>query len=230
MIYIERRILINYHNDMVCKDKYSMQESRYRRICEMDALILAGGENTRIPVQKGFLVINGQRIIDRNVHLFKGIFKRIFISTNAPDLYFSTGAIIVGDIIRQKGPMTGICSALAVPGVSAVFVTACDMPFINVILVQYLLERWECRRDALIPIYRKMPEPLFGIYSKSIGGVMEDSIRKGERSLQAFLGKINVLYVDEEEVRRRDPEGKSFVNINTLEDYQKETGGKACLD
>jgi molybdopterin-guanine dinucleotide biosynthesis protein A len=59
---------------------------------------------------------------------------------------------------------------------------------------------------------------------------MEDSIRKGERSLQAFLGKINVLYVDEEEVRRRDPEGKSFVNINTLEDYQKETGGKACLD
>jgi molybdopterin-guanine dinucleotide biosynthesis protein A len=104
------------------------------------------------------------------------------------------------------------------------------MPFINVILVQYLLERWECRRDALIPIYRKMPEPLFGIYSKSIAGVMEDSIRKGERSLQAFLGKINVLYVDEEEVRRRDPEGKSFVNINTLEDYQKETGGKACLD
>jgi molybdopterin-guanine dinucleotide biosynthesis protein A len=230
MIFIERRILINYHNDMVCKDKYSMQENRYRSICDMDALILAGGENTRIPVPKGLLVINGERIIDRNVHLFKGIFKRIFISTNAPDLYFSTGAIIVGDIIQKKGPMTGICSALAVPSVSAVFVTACDMPFINVILVQYLLERWECRRDALIPIYRKMPEPLFGIYSKSIAGVMEDSIRKGERSLQAFLGKINVLYVDEEEVRRRDPEGKSFVNINTLEDYQKETGGKACLD
>jgi molybdenum cofactor guanylyltransferase len=229
MFFIERRFSITYHNIRVFNDKYSIQENRSWRICEMDALILAGGENTRIPVPKGFLVINGQRILDRNVHLFKGLFERILISTNSPELYFSAGAIMVGDIISQKGPMTGIFSALSVPGVPEVFVTACDMPFINVILVQYLLERWESRRDALIPIYRKKPEPLLGIYAKKIAGVMEESLRKGERSLQAFLGKIDVLYVDEKEVRRRDPEGKSFVNINTLEDYQKETGGKVCL-
>jgi molybdopterin-guanine dinucleotide biosynthesis protein A len=58
---------------------------------------------------------------------------------------------------------------------------------------------------------------------------MEESIRNGQMSLQNFLGRINVLYIDEEDVRRRDPEGRSFVNINTLEDYQKETGGKECL-
>ena len=196
---------------------------------QMDALILAGGENTRIPVPKGFLVINGQQILDRNIHLFKGIFTRILISTNSPELYFSAGALMVGDIIPQKGPMTGIYSALMLPDVQAVFVTACDMPFINVILVQYILKRWDGKKDAVIPVYRNKPEPLFGIYAKSIAGVMEDSIRKGDKSLQAFLGKIGVRYVEEGEVRRMDPEGKSFVNINTLEDYQRETGGKACL-
>ena len=197
---------------------------------QIDALILAGGENTRIPVPKGFLVINNQRILDRNIHLFKGIFKRILISTNSPELYFSAGALMVGDIIPQKGPMTGIYSALMLPDVQAVFVTACDMPFINVILVEEILMRWDGRKDAVIPVYRNRPEPLFGIYAKRIACVMEDSIRKGEKSLRAFLGKIDVRYVEEEEVRRMDPEGKSFVNINTLEDYQKETGGKACLD
>jgi len=197
---------------------------------QIDALILAGGENTRIPVPKGFLVINNQRILDRNIHLFKGIFKRILISTNSPELYFSAGALMVGDIIPQKGPMTGIYSALMLPDVQAVFVTACDMPFINVILVEEILTRWDGRKDAVIPVYRNRPEPLFGIYAKRIACVMEDSIRKGEKSLRAFLGKIDVRYVEEEEVRRMDPEGKSFVNINTLEDYQKETGGKACLD
>ena len=197
---------------------------------QIDALILAGGENTRIPVPKGFLVINNQRILDRNIHLFKGIFKRILISTNSPELYFSAGALMVGDIISQKGPMTGIYSALMLPDVQAVFVTACDMPFINVILVEEILTRWDGRKDAVIPVYRNRPEPLFGIYAKRIACVMEDSIRKGEKSLRAFLGKIDVRYVEEEEVRRMDPEGKSFVNINTLEDYQKETGGKACLD
>lgn len=196
----------------------------------MDALILAGGENTRIPVPKGFLLIDGERIIDRNIGLFGAYFKRIFISTNTPELYFYTGAIMIGDIMPQKGPMTGLYSVLTVPGVSEVFVTACDMPFINVILVQYLVERWTRGVDAVIPVYRNKPEPLFGVYSKKIVGVMEDSIGKGEGSLQHFLSKITVLFVGEEEVIQRDPEGKSFVNINTLEDYRRETGGNACLD
>jgi molybdenum cofactor guanylyltransferase len=195
----------------------------------MDALILAGGENTRIPFPKGFLPFHGRRIIDQNIDIFRGIFRRIFISTNTPERYFYTGADMVGDILPQKGPMTGIYSVLKVPGVSAVFVTACDMPFINVILMKFLIERWKHGMDALIPIYRKRPEPLFGIYSSNIAEIMASSIRDGNRSLQDFLGRIKVLYIDEEEVRQMDPEGKSFVNINTLEDYQKETGGKACL-
>jgi molybdopterin-guanine dinucleotide biosynthesis protein A len=195
----------------------------------MDGLILAGGENTRIPVPKGFLLIDGKRIIDRNVQIFRDIFRRIFISTNSPELYFSTGAIMIGDIMPQKGPMTGIYSVLSVPGVSAVFVTACDMPFINVILIQFLIGKWKHGIDALIPVYRNKPEPLFGIYSRNVAGAMMDSIRKGQGSVQDFLRKIDVLYIDEDEIQKRDPEGKSFVNINTLEDYQRETGGKACL-
>lgn len=208
----------------------SSAEKRVSDICHMDALILAGGENTRIPVAKGFLLIDGERIIDRNIRLFGAYFKRIFVSTNTPELYFYTGAIMIGDVMPQKGPMTGLCSVLTLPGVSEVFVTACDMPFINVILVQYLVERWTDSVDAVIPVYRKKPEPLFGIYSKKIARVMQDSVRKGEGSLQHFLGKISVLYVGEEEIRQMDPEGKSFVNINTLEDYRRETGGNACLD
>jgi molybdopterin-guanine dinucleotide biosynthesis protein A len=35
---------------------------------------------------------------------------------------------MVGDIIKVRGPMTGIFSALSLPDVSAVFVTAPDSP------------------------------------------------------------------------------------------------------
>jgi molybdopterin-guanine dinucleotide biosynthesis protein A len=51
---------------------------------------------------------------------------------------------------------------------------------------------------------------------------MEDSIRKGMRGLREFLKKIEVLYISEDEVRAIDPEGRSFVNINTVEDYERE--------
>jgi molybdenum cofactor guanylyltransferase len=194
----------------------------------MDALILAGGENRRIPFLKGFLEINGTKIIESNVRLLRGIFNRVLISTNSPELYFYLGALMVGDIIKHKGPMTGIYSALNVPDVSDVFVTACDMPFINVILIQHMVNKWDGKQDAVIPVFDNRPQPLFGIYSQKVTGKIEDSIKNGRRSLWELLKRINVLYIKEEEVRSIDREGKSFVNINTMEDFKRE-GGRLCL-
>ena len=44
-----------------------------------------------------------------------------------------------------------------------------------------------------------------------------------------MLTEINVLYIKEEEVRQIDPEGRSFLNINTMEDLEKVRGGNICL-
>ena len=195
----------------------------------MDALILAGGENKRFPVIKGFLEISGKRIIEKNIELLKGIFNKAIISTNNPEIYFYLSVPMIGDIIEYRGPMTGILSVLTMPDVSEVFVTACDMPFINAMLIKYIVDKWEKEYDALIPIFDDKPQPLLGIYSKRIAKSMEQSIKNGERSLREFLRGINVLYIKEEEVRNIDPEGRSFININTIEDFQKEIGGEICL-
>ncbi len=117
----------------------------------MDALILAGGENKRIPFIKAFIKFNDERIIDLNIRLLKRIFDRIIISTNSPELYFYTGLPMIGDIIYHRGPMTGIFSVLSLPGISHLFVVACDMPFINAILIQYIVNLWRDEYIALIP-------------------------------------------------------------------------------
>jgi molybdopterin-guanine dinucleotide biosynthesis protein A len=194
----------------------------------MDAVILAGGENRRMPLVKAFLQIDGRSIIEASVELLKGIFDRVIISTNDPEIYFYLGVLLVGDIMEERGPMTGILSALSLPGVAEVFVTACDMPFINGILTRYMMDRWESGREALIPVFDGKPQPLFGIYSGKNAGAMEESIRKGDRGLIDFLEGRNVLYIEEKEVRNIDAEGRSFVNINTIDDVKRE-GGKICL-
>ncbi len=194
----------------------------------MDAVILAGGENTRMPFLKGFLEFGGKQIVASNVALLNSIFRRTFIVTNDPALYFSLDAHLVGDVIRGKGPLGGILSALAVPDVSEVFVTACDMPFINVILIQYMTGKWDGKADALIPLYEGRSQPLFGIYTKKIVRIIEEYITNGRRSVREFLQDIQVRYVGQEEVMAIDPEGRSFVNINTMEDLTRE-GGRVCL-
>jgi len=194
----------------------------------MDAFILAGGENKRISVVKGFLEIENRKIIEKNLDLLNRFFKRVLISANAPELYFYLGSPMVGDVLDSRGPMTGILSALVSSEASAIFVTACDMPYINAILIQYIVERWDNRFDAAIPLHEQKPQPLFGIYSKRIADKMEWSIKTGRRSIRDFLKEITVYYISEDEVKSIDHKGRSFVNINTAEDYKRE-GGQSCL-
>jgi molybdopterin-guanine dinucleotide biosynthesis protein A len=190
----------------------------------IDALILAGGENKRLPILKGFLEIDGKRIIESNIDLLKRIFDRVIISTNMPEHYFYLGLPMVGDTMRKRGPMTGILSALNMPEISEIFVTACDMPFISGALIRSIVDQWNKKWDAVIPVFDKRPQPLLGIYSKIIAQNMENSINNGTRSLRKFLEGIHVLYINEEAIRKIDREGKSFVNINTPEDVENVMG------
>ncbi|KAF0145948.1 MAG: molybdopterin-guanine dinucleotide biosynthesis protein A [Nitrospirae bacterium] len=189
----------------------------------MTGIILAGGENKRIPVLKGHIEINGQRIIDSGINLLKNFFDRVIISTNTPELYFYCGVPMIGDIIKQRGPIAGIFSVLSNTG-DDIFVTACDMPFIKPELVSLLVARCALHEenwDAVIPVFEGRPQPLLGIYSKNILSVIEERLRKELRSLKDMLTELKVLYIKEEEVRETDPEGRSFVNINTMEDFKK---------
>jgi len=204
----------------------SIQYERHAHF--MKALVLAGGKNRRFGVLKGFIRINNCRIIDSNVQILRNIFREVLISTNDPEKYFYLGIPMVGDIVKDKGPMAGILSTLMLPDTHAVFVTACDMPFIHDDLIRFMKERWTDSFHAVIPVFQENPQPLFGIYSKKVTRLMEKSIKNNTVSLRDFLHEIKVLYIHEKETRKYDPEGKSFVNINTKDDFRKEIGGELC--
>ncbi len=199
----------------------------------MIGAILAGGENKRMPYIKGLLRIGGLTIIERNLGILKDVFGKVVISTNSPEIYFPFGVPMIGDIINERGPMTGIYSLLVSTGADAVFVIACDMPFVRRELIEYMKDRFEDLSlyneiDAMVPRYRGEVEPLMGIYASSIAGRFEESLKDGEKGLYAFLRKANTSYIEDYEIKDIDPEGISFVNINTLEDYER-IGGKICL-
>jgi molybdopterin-guanine dinucleotide biosynthesis protein A len=201
----------------------------------LTAAILAGGENRRIPYVKGLLAVEGRTIIDRSLDVLRKVFDRVVISTNSPEWYFRFGVPLIGDVKMKRGPMTGILSVLLATSDAAVFVVACDMPFISEALLRYMLTLFEEQGargnrgiDAVIPVFGGKTEPLFGIYTRNVVKVMEGMLREGNTSLQAMFGNTEVLYIDEEAVRARDPLGRSFININTMEDYKK-IRGALCL-
>ncbi len=210
----------------------------------MIGAVLAGGENRRIPVLKGFLNIEGRAIIERTLATLSAVFDKVVISTNIPERHFYLGVPLIGDIIKEKGPVIGMLSVLYATGEEAVFFVACDMPFVSGKLVRYMASVYERERpkiegqrskakgqnsiDAVVPVFEGKTEPLFGIYTRNAVCTMETMVRTGKRGLIYMLDNMNVRYIGDEEVRAMDPEGRSFVNVNTIEDYER-IGGKTCL-
>jgi molybdopterin-guanine dinucleotide biosynthesis protein A len=185
----------------------------------MDALILAGGENSRFSSHKALAEIQGKRIIETTVELFKIYFKNVYISTNTPELFFYLGLPMIGDLMQQKGPMIGIYSSLVSTGAAKLFVAACDMPFIQAGVLELIMRNFQ-GQQAVLPIYEQRPQPLLGIYSAGLQEAMRKHIMQRRKAMWDLLKEIRPAFIPEEEVRAADPDGRTFININTLEEYK----------
>jgi molybdopterin-guanine dinucleotide biosynthesis protein A len=83
---------------------------------DMTGIILAGGKNSRMGTNKAFLEINGIRLIDNILAIYKKIFSEIIIVTNDPLSYTEfSETVIVTDIYKEKGALGGIYTGYFTP-------------------------------------------------------------------------------------------------------------------
>lgn len=184
----------------------------------MTAAIIAGGENTRIGTNKSFLRLYGRPIIEIQLEILGRIFDKIVISTNEPELFFRYKMPLIGDIFAQKGPLCGVLSVLSWSKEDEIFAIGCDMPFINSTLIRHIIDNRE--HNITVPMCNGRPEPLFSVYSK---GIIDSGVRllSHGRGLSDLIAGDRVKHIEEAEVRAIDPEGRSFVNINTPEEFKE---------
>lgn len=192
----------------------------------ISGVVLAGGENLRFPFLKGFIKIGNATIIEKNLSLLKELFDEVFISANIPDVYFYLGAPMIGDVLPSRGPMSGIYSALINTKNECAFVITCDMPFVKTDLILFICKKHdEISRsksiDATIPICSGKLQPLFGVYCKTVLPYFERCVLNDKTSMRRLLSEINAYFIDESDIMKIDPDGRSFININTMEDYEK---------
>jgi molybdopterin-guanine dinucleotide biosynthesis protein A len=191
----------------------------------ISGVVLAGGENKRFPALKSHLKINGVTLIERGLELLRCFCDEVFINTNNPELYSGYKTIMCGDVLPSRGPMSGIHSALMNAANQNLFVIACDMPFLKEEVLFYICQRhFESLEyepyDATIPVYNGKVQPLCGIYRKTVLVSLERHIFERRNSMYLYLGEINTNFIAESEINELDPHGSSFININTISDYE----------
>lgn len=191
-----------------------------REIPSLTAIILAGGKSSRIgsDQDKAILKLNGKRLIDIVISKLKHMVGDNIVIVGPPEKYPSYKQVIP-DLFNQRGLLVGLYSGLKSSASRYNLVVGCDMPFLKVELLQYMRDKIGSN-DIIIPRYAKnYIEPLCAIYSKDCLSVMERNIETGILSIRRIFPYLKVRYIEEEEIKRVDPELISFFNINYKEDF-----------
>ena len=191
-------------------------------------IILAGGKSTRINTNKSMAHIGDKKMIEHVLDNVSGIVDEVLVV--AGDLVqrekISTvicGAGITHDSIIGYGPVAGILAGLQSAKGEYAMVVACDMPFVNPDVVDFLFSL-AYGYDAVVPKWSDGNiEPLHAIYKRnSTIKACESAIEKDDRRIISPLNALSrVRYVSIEKIKEIDPELKTFINVNTRGDLER---------
>jgi molybdopterin-guanine dinucleotide biosynthesis protein A len=187
----------------------------------LNAIILAGGKNTRMAGQdKAFLEIGGRPVIAALIDGLKALVNEIIIVTANPRKYTGFKASLVSDEIPDKGPLMGIYSGLKISSSKYNFIVACDMPFVKPSLIRYLIDCAD-GYDIIIPKIDGKFHPLFGIYSRGCIPVMQEMLKEDILKISVIFPKVKTHFLSRQELEKFDKGLVSLININTIEDMIK---------
>jgi molybdenum cofactor guanylyltransferase len=186
------------------------------------AIVLAGGRSLRMGVDKTTLTVGGVTMLRRVVMELTQTFDEVLVVAGRhqhPALP-ATAARVLSDAEEFQGPVKALRMGLAAVHHEVAFVCASDLPLINGKLAVALCGM-ATGYDAVIPLVDGRLQVLHAVYHKSCMSMMDAMIARGERRLQELSPLVNARIVGEAELRSRDPELLSFLNVNTPEDYDR---------
>ena len=201
-------------------------EVRVARIANLDigCIVLAGGKGLRLGRDKALEVVGSSNLLQRVVSQLSSFNSDIIvvIANGGSPLQFGgyPRVRIVTDIYPGKGALGGLHAGLAASDAFYNLAVACDMPFLNQALLQYMVQV-SPGFDLVVPRLGDLVEPLHAVYSKDCLAPIERLLEQGEVRFRALFALVKVRYIEDDEISRFDPEHLSFFNVNTEADLER---------
>lgn len=206
--------------DMKSLDMSTKSEiyEKLRNAVEQPAvLILAGGQSRRMGQDKATLSLDGKTMLHRAVEFWKKALPEapIYIAAGSPEHFdqLPEGVTPVYDLIPQKGPMGGLHTAFHQIPQELIWVSAVDMPLLNLDAVA-LLDQKRCHcEDACVFTLNGRPEPLLGLYRNTCLPEIEAMLAQDDNRMTALLSRLRTTQIPLKEA--------DWVrNVNTPEDMR----------
>lgn len=185
-------------------------------------VIQAGGQSTRMGQNKALLPFMGKPLILRVVERLSSLADELLITTNEPEAFQFLKVPLVEDILPGKGALGGLYTALHAARNPIAAVVACDMPFLHPQLLA-------AQRDLLVQsgtdvVILRSPgglEPLHAVYRREAClPAVKAAIEANERRMISWFPQVKVREMTPDEIAVHDPHFRSFINVNSPEEFQ----------
>ncbi|MFP4507521.1 MAG: molybdenum cofactor guanylyltransferase [Candidatus Acetothermia bacterium] len=188
---------------------------------DLSIAILCGGDSSRFGGDKTRAEIDGVPLYKRTWKKLKPKSDDLFLQVAPGDEYDLKS---YPDLYRDGGPLGAIYSALTHAEHDWLFVSACDLPYLNPRIVDELYSEAEEETEVVIPKWNNgYLEPLTSLYHGRVKEQLEEMLASGSRKITYFLDRLN--HVKEISVDRMAESGKinrrCFYNVNTREDLEE---------
>ncbi len=186
---------------------------------DITGVILVGGKSCRMGRDKAFLHIAGKTFFERVLEILGEGLDRLMLVGDHPERFAGYGLPILPDIYPGSA-LGGLYTALYHAETKYIFASSCDIAFPNSKVLHFLCSL-RVGFDAVVPQSVHGCEPLFALYAKSCLRPMKNLLESGNMRIRDFFPQILVRYVQRGELACFDREERSFVNVNTPEDFRK---------
>jgi molybdopterin-guanine dinucleotide biosynthesis protein A len=185
--------------------------------------IQAGGKSSRMGQDKALLPFHGIPLVQYVLGRLAPLAEETLVTTNNPDAYRFLGVRLVRDLRPGRGALGGLYTALAAATGEFVAVAACDMPFANpqfFAAASRLIAASDA--DVVIPQTEHGYEPLHALYRRETClPAIEAALDANQWKVIAWFPQVNIHALTLEETAVFNPDGLTFWNLNTPDDFQK---------
>lgn len=177
----------------------------------VSAILLAGGFSSRMGRDKAELDFCGKPLIRYQAERLRALGIRDLVIAGYPKPV--AGARFAPDIYPHRGPLSGLHAGLLAVENPRALLLAVDTPLVPEDLLRALIEAH--RGGITLAAIREEPEPLIGVYDRSLARECE-AVLQGERtSMRRLFDRVKPALVP----YRGDP--LLLLNCNTPEEYRR---------
>jgi len=185
------------------------------------ALVLCGGHSVRMGRDKASLPFGDETLLQRIVRIVRPLVGEVVVVAAAgqatPPL--PGGVRLVHDETPDQGPLGGLQAGLRAAAADALWVTGCDVPFLQPALVNLLFETLG-EADIAVADEGGFTHPLAAVYRRGVLPVIERLLAAERRRPVFLFDEVATVRVGEDVLRRVDPDLRSLANLNTPAAYE----------